>query len=198
MARKRKPPVPYIPVYYAYYDKKTGNILSVTNEKTPIYTSGIKISYEEFDRFVSGKEKFTDFLIGHVRTPDNKSVLSIIPAPVQSYVVKNNILEWITDFPSVDTELVVTWDTSNRNWVFQVSDECKDRLLLGLAPRKFIFFIMLKDDFDFLVRTIIIETHDLLNGQVKLDFISKFEHDINNISIASNLFFESYGLKINK
>lgn len=198
MARKRKTPVPYIPVYYAYYDKKTGNILSVTNEKTPTYTDGIKISYEEFDKFVSGKEKFSDFLIGRVRCPGNKSVLSIIPAPVQTYTVKNNILEWITNFPSVDTELIVTWDTTKRNWVFQVSAECKDRLLLEMPPKKFIFFIMLKDDFDFLVRTIIIETPDLLNGQVKLDFVSKFEHDINNITIASNLFFESYGLQINK
>jgi hypothetical protein len=198
MARKQKILEPYIPMYYAYYDEKNGNILSVTNEKNAGHAAGIEISYDEFDKFVSGREKFSDFLIGHVRTPDNKTILSIMPTSDQGYAFKNNIFEWITSPPLVSTELVVTWDANKRNWSFDISTECKDRLLTGVCPSKFIFFVMLSDDFDFLIRTIMIETSDLINGQVNVVFNSKFEDDITRISIASKLFFESYGLKINE
>ena len=198
MARKRKILKPCIPVYYAYYDEKTGNILSVTNEKNANYKAGIEISYNEFEKFVSGKEKFSNFLIGHVRTPDNKTVLSIIPMADQGYAFKNNIFEWITNSPTKNTELIVTWDVTKKNWSFNISAKCKQRLSTGVFPSKFLFFVMLSDDFDFLIRTITIETSDLLNGQVTVLFSSKFEDDINNITIASKLFFESYGLKINE
>ena len=81
------------PSYYAFYNEKTGDILSITNEKHPIHSTGIEITYEEFERFVSGSEKFNDYSVGYIRTPDNKRVLSIIPKSDQGYSFKNNVFE---------------------------------------------------------------------------------------------------------
>jgi hypothetical protein len=57
---------------------------------------------------------------------------------------------------------------------------------------------MLANDFDFLIRTIFINVQDLiLLDKVEKIFESRLEKDITKISIASNIVFQSYGLKIN-
>jgi hypothetical protein len=57
---------------------------------------------------------------------------------------------------------------------------------------------MLETDFDFLIRTVYIKLHDILKaGKLVYSFESKFESQIDIISISTKRFFDSYGLKIN-
>jgi hypothetical protein len=184
------------PVYYAYYDEKNGQLLEATNEKKENNSFGIEISYEEFDRFASGIQKFKDYKVGYSRTHDNKTVLSIIQNINDDYAFVNNVFQWICDKPDTGTELIVEWHRPHKKWIFYTSEKCKTRLSTELIPQKFIFFIMLKNDFDFLIRTITIKSEDLISKTIEVEFNSKIEEDINNISIASRLFFQSYGLKI--
>jgi len=194
MARKAPTFVP--PKYYAHYDKKTGEIFSIGNEYNPMYPNRIEIPQDDHDRFLYGHEKFNDYQIGYVRTVDNKTILALAPKSEQGYAFKNNIFEWISEPPTKNTELVVSW--SNQSWTFSISEACRARIKENITVEIIPFFVMLANDFDFLIRTIFINTQDLIEfDKIEKPFESRIEHDITKISIASKIIFQSYGLKIN-
>jgi hypothetical protein len=193
----RKPPKYVAPKFYIHYDKKTGEIFSASNELNKTYST-IEIKEPEYNRFLTGEEKFQDYQVGYVRTADNQTILALAPRANQGYTFKNNVFEWIVDAPTKKTELTVTWDCVNNQWVFSLSDSCKDRLKENTSAEILPFFVMLSNDFDFLIRTITISMHDLCAFKsIKKPFESRLEKDIKKISIASKIVFQSYGLKIN-
>ena len=62
---------------------------------------------------------------------------------------------------------------------------------------RFVFFITLQDDLDFLIRTIFIEKDSLMNTEyVSIPFNSNKELDIKTISISTRAIFKSYRLYI--
>ena len=194
MARKAPTFIP--PKFYAHYDKKTGEIFSTGNEINPVYPNRIEITQDEHDRFLYGYDKFSDYQIGYIRTSDNKTILALAPKAEQGYAFKNNVFEWISEPPAADTELVVSW--SNQSWTFSISEACRERIKENITIETIPFFVMLANDFDFLIRTIFINVQDLvLHDKIEKLFESRLEQDITKISIASNIVFQSYGLKIN-
>ena len=189
----RKPPKYIPPRFYVHYDKKTGEIFSSSVERNLEYAS-IEITSEEHSRFLSGGEEFSDYQVGYIRTTDNKTILAISPKADQGYAFKNNVFEWITNPPTEDTELTVTWSSSG--WQFKLSADGKKRL--KEHNEILTFFVMLENDFDFLIHTIIINMQDLVNSKsISKQFNSRLEQDISKISIASKIIFQSYGLQIN-
>jgi hypothetical protein len=108
------------------------------------------------------------------------------------------VFEWIVDPPNKKTELTVTWDSVSEQWIFALSESAKQRLTDHQANEVIPFFVMLANDFDFLINTIFISMQDLCAfKEIKKPFESRLEKDINKISIASKIVFQSYGLKIN-
>jgi hypothetical protein len=184
------------PKYYAYYDKDTGEVICVTNEKSTVYSHGIEISYEMHHALVSGEEKFSDYAVGRVKTDDGKTVVAMMPKTDQAYVFKNTMLELITDPPKKDTDLVVTWDLENKQWIFALSDTAKEKNKLG--DTRLIFFVTLEEDFNFLIRTMFINNEELvMKAKIAIPFEFDIESKIEKISLATKLTFESYGLITN-
>jgi len=193
----RKPPKYVTPKCFIHYDKKTGEIFSASNELNKSYST-IEINETEYSKFLNGEEKFCDYQVGYVRTADNQTVLAVSPRANQGYTFKNNVFEWIIDPPNKKTELTVTWDNVTSQWIFSLSDACKERLEENVSNELLPFFVMLANDFDFLIRTISISMQDLYAfKEIKKPFESRLEKDITKISIASSIVFQSYGLKIN-
>ena len=193
----RKPPVYIPPKCFIHYDKKTGEIFSASNERNKSY-SAIEIGTFEYERFLTGADKFSDYQVGYIRTPDNQTILALSPKADQGYAFKNNVFEWIVDPPNKKTELTVTWDSVSEQWIFALSDSAKQRLADHQSNEVLPFFVMLANDFDFLINTIFISMQDLCTfKEIKKPFESRLEKDIKNISIASKIVFQSYGLKIN-
>jgi hypothetical protein len=188
-----------LPKFYIYYDQPTGNILSVTNEKSVTLEYGVEITYEEFEKLASGRERFADWRIGYTRSADNKTALGLVPAETHGYTFKNKAFEWIVNAPTEDTELIVAWNGTAKTWTFTLSDACYERIVAGSVPSNLMFFVMLADDFDFLIRTILVDVQDLIANRIAtVPFNSNIETKIDKISIASKLLFESYGLIINE
>lgn len=186
------------PCYYVYYDKSTGSVLSVTNEPSVVYDHRIEITEDEYRRLVTSTEPFSKYQVGYAKSPDGKTALSLIPLTEQGYPFRSNMFEWITDEPLDDTELVVTWNKKEKQWEFVLSTDCKNRVLGELVPSTLVFFVTLETDFDFLIRTIDIPTQELIKSdKVTILFNSKLENNIDNISIATKLLFNTYGLLVN-
>jgi hypothetical protein len=199
MARKLFP-IPQIDTtYYAHYDKKTGIIYSVSNEKLPQHTHSIEISIDDFNEFISGVRKLHEHVVGYAKTQDGSTKLVHMQVTEQMYGFRNNVFEWITDAPTDTTELIVAWNGSKSLWEFNLSTAAKERLTDSLVSTNVVFFVILEDDFDFLIRTIFIKTEDLIKQDaVFINFESTFESQIDKISIASKITFQSYGLIINE
>ena len=193
MARKQ-----ILPAYYAYFDKATGEILSVSNEKSLQYKNKLDIEYDIYAKLVSGNEKFSDYSVGYLKSDDGKTTLVLVPKTDQAFIFKNTMFELISRVPTDDTELIVTWNVANTEWIFSVSPACKKRIAESIGNGKLVFFVILADDYDFLIRTIFIDTMQLLSsGKVYIPFANKIESNINKISMATKLTFESYGLTVN-
>jgi hypothetical protein len=193
----RKPPRFIPPKFYIHYDKKTGEIVSASNEINTAYST-IETTHDVHERFLYGIEKFSDYQVGLIKTSDNQTILSLVQKVDQGYAFKNNMFEWIQDAPNKSTECTVTWDKINQQWTFSLSKKCQERIKESTITDSLLFFVMLENDFDFLIRTISFNIQDLLSiEEIKRPFESRLEQDITKISIASKIVFQSYGLKIN-
>jgi hypothetical protein len=194
MARKKI----VTPGFYIYYDKKTGEILSVTNEHQPKNKNSIEVPFETYDLLVSGKKQFTDYEVGKIKTDDGKTVVRVILKSDQAYVFKNTMFEVISKPPTDETELIVSWNPAIKHWVFLLTDTAKARIDESLKDTTLIFFIILEEDFNLVIRTILISYWDLfLKSNVYIPFEHDIENKIDKISVATKLTLESYGLTVN-
>lgn len=192
---KRKPVIDLTPRYYVYYDNKSGKILSVTNEKSAKYEHGIEVLYEEAEAFLTGKCQFIDYRVGYKRLPDNTTVLGIILADSDEYSFRNNVFEWITEGnePAV---LTVEWNLVTKAWTVMFDDTI-NKTTNNIMPSKLVFFVTSETDLDFLIRTIFIDTDELMaNKVVSVPFEHSIESNIKNISVSTKLVFSSYNLKV--
>lgn len=181
--------------YYVYYDKKTGAILSATNEKSTVFEHGIEVEFSDIENLLNGSHNFKDYAVGHKRLADNATVMAIIPIGNDGYTFKNNVFEWISNNPHA--ECIVEWNGPLKQWNISLSDAVKKTYKDYILTSKLVFFVTLESDLDFLVRTIYVDLQDLLDQTViNIPFTTSLEHKIDKISISSKLVFKSYGLKV--
>jgi hypothetical protein len=183
--------------YWAHYNKSTGVIRSASNEPTTLDEGSIEITYDEYKLFAEGQKKLHEHMVGYARTVDGTTQKTIIQIAEQLYGFRNNIFEWINKPPTRDTELTVTWNKEEKTWNFKLSKTAKKRIEDDLLT-KTIFFIMLNNDFDFLIRNIVIDVSELVEKEsITVPFESKIESKIEKISVSCQILFQGYGLKIN-
>lgn len=182
--------------YYVYYDKRTGEIFSISNERNSTYEYELVTTYDEVENFLEDKWKFKDFLVAYKRLTDDNTTLSIIPKADDQYAFRNNIYEWISTAKK-KSELIVEWNKPNRSWYFYIGNKAKDSYNKGILATKLTFFVTLESDFDFLINTIKIDMQDLIaQKKIAVPFSSTFENDISKVSIGTRLVLKTYGLKI--
>lgn len=185
-----------LPPCYVYYIKRTGEILSVSNEKVEGYEYELEVSYDDAKGFFSRELQIIDYLVGYKRSADDTTELSIIPKVDEEYAFRNNVYEWIAP-SSTSTDVEVEWHLVDRAWYFRVNTQVKELHSYSTLPRNLTFFVTLETDFDFLIRTINVDMQELLvREKIKVPFVSSFEEDITKISIGSRLVFKSYSLKV--
>jgi len=188
---------PAIQTYRCYFDVKTGEILSISNEESSQYESGIVIDYPLYEKFVTGVEQFKDWTVTRTKNPDSESGLEIVPRIQQELFFKNNMFEWITAKPTKKTELIVHWSPNESMWIFLISNKVRQQYYDNkYSMETLTFFVTLETDFDFLVRTITINIKDLVLDKVCVPFVSTVEEKIDKISISTKSLFSSYGLTI--
>ena len=191
---KRTPQINLPHKYYIYYDKKTGEILAVSNEKSLKYENGIEVSFEDAEPFLMGKHQFKDFQVGYHKDSDKPTVLSTTNE-FSGYVFNNKVFEWITE-SNKNAECIVERNLRDQVWNFSLSRDFKNTYNSILSSR-LVFFVTLENDSDFLIRTIFIATDELLISDcVTVPFETDIETKLEKITISSKLVFKNYGLKV--
>lgn len=181
------------PKYYVYYKKDTGEILSVSNEIISSHEYGIEVESSIATPFLTGEYKFTDFVVGI----DN-GTLSVISVEDEVFRRRTNLFEQISlTSPEMESELDIHWDESGRQWVFVISDNCRQQLKVSsIVVKNLVFFVTMASDLNFLIRTIVLKPTDLIADKVCITFESMLETQIDKIALSTKIVFSSYGLKI--
>lgn len=178
--------------YYVYYDKKTGNILSVTNERNDKLEYFVEVEKTLADPFLNGEQNFTDYCVVY----DDNIGLTIIPKEDEYFIRRTNIFEIIK--PTSDltkVEFVVEWDMPRWGWNFYLTAKAKDRLKDEGLSQRVAIFITDASDLNILIRTIYLDTSVLLyKERIYQSFVSEKEYDLTKLNITTKLVFETYGL----
>jgi hypothetical protein len=186
------------PTFWAYYDKATGNILAVTNVDDKKQKNRIEITPELHSRLVAGKEKFSDYTVGYLRSDDGKNILSITAKKDLAFIFKNTMLTVVSLPPADDTDVIVEWNKEQESWFFSLSEDAKKTIALKFGDIRIVFFVTLENDFDFLVRTIVLNNEDLMaKEKIQIPFEHDIETQINKITISTKIVYQSYGLLVN-
>jgi hypothetical protein len=199
MARSKKNLAPLKHTYYAYFNPETEEFFSSSNSLDLSLTHYAIITEADHGDVCSGKLKLVDCILDKQVDFDGSIVYKLLtPQLYNEFNFQNNLLVWITDNTTSDIDFVIEWNKSDRQWVFYVTDEGRKILDGGMYDSTLVFFVILENDFDFLVRTFYIKLHEILKaGKIVYSFESKMEDNIHALSISTRRFFNSYGLNIN-
>jgi len=199
MAKSKKNLESPIHTYYAYFNPETERFFSSSNVLDSSITYYAVIKEADHKDICAGKLKLTDCILDKQVDFDGSIVYKLLtPQLYNEFNFQNNLLEWVSDSATSDTNFVIEWNRLDRQWMFYVTDEGRKILDGGMYDSTLVFFVMLETDFDFLVRTFYIKLHEILKaGKIVYGFESKIEDNIHALSISTRRFFNSYGLKIN-
>jgi len=186
-----------IPKFYVYYDNKTGQILSITNEVDPNFEYSIEVDHDEIAGFFTSEKSWNDYIVARVKTTDGSFITQIILKTSPIYDFKNNDLIHIRTNLSDTPDLLVVWNGPKTYWEFSLNSSAREFFNNKIRRGSVMFFVTLEDDFDFLIKTIAIKTDDLLNGStISIPFDTNYEFNNAKISISTVSLFRSYNLKI--
>ncbi|MEY4334270.1 MAG: hypothetical protein RLZZ196_3013 [Bacteroidota bacterium] len=178
--------------YFVYYEKKTGNILSVTNEKTEKLENFLEIEKSVAVPFLEGTQSINDYCVAY----DEKTGLTIILKEEEFFIRRTNIFEIISPVEdTTDKEFIVEWHKPTWGWNFYLTPKAKARLREEGLVQYIAVFITDAEELNLIFRTIYIDASLLLlKEKVYHAFISEKEHNIDNLSVSSKLVFQTYGL----
>jgi hypothetical protein len=170
--------------FYANYLEDTRQIYGISNHKSSDIS--IEITRTEFLDFITGVKDFHNYTIS------KKSLVKCSEAIAEP---SNSIFFLINEKPKKQTELIVDWNLNTKSWTFSISDDCKFPTVDRVSPQA-LFFVVSKENFNLLFKTIIINIADLDVGPVTVPFSTEVEHTLSNIELATRFTFKSYGLNI--
>ena len=116
-SKKLKDPLIDIPKFYAHYDAFTNEIISVNNFRNLEYTDAVEVSFETYERLVTGKDKFEDFYVGVVVENGNPIMGLVYRKLLLEHNFNNRLLSWI-DEKTESYEIEIHWDGINQKWIF--------------------------------------------------------------------------------
>lgn len=181
--------VKYVFTYFVYFEKDTGNILALSNEKLE-YENFVEVDFEEIEKFFNNTENFINFKV----TFDNDGSVKFVNKNQGDTIFKTNIIESIR---LSDSENILTVEWSKEGWKFIINDMFLQHPRAKSLNAKLHFYITTDSNINLLIRQVEVQLRNLIsNGHLLIPFINEKEKDIENISMFTLPFFESYGMRI--
>jgi hypothetical protein len=184
---------------YAYFDIDTGNLLAFSNELRSEYEYKLEVTKEQYHRFVSGIEKFSDWVV--CRTKNIDCEFELVQKEKQNILFKNSLFERITNNTNLTPELTVHWDAFKKVWIFIITDEFRQRIYSGdirdskIRYKNVEFYITVANEPNILIQQIKIDIENLIQDKTVIPFVSEYELDIKKVNIFTRNPFFSYGIQ---
>lgn len=183
---------------YAYFDINTGNLLAFSNEVRTEYENKLEVSRDLYHQFVSGIEKFSDWVVCRTKNVDFE--FELVQKENQRILFKNILFEKILNTPNVATELTIHWDAFNKAWIFIITDNFRQRIydenqISNIRYKDVEFYITVANEPNMLIQKAIIDIQQLIQDKTVIPFVSERESDIKKINIFTRNPFFSYGIR---
>ena len=178
------------PVYSVYYDKDTGNILSITNEPRTDLANSFEVEYDVVKEFFNGKKFSSNYKVVFVdqTTP---VIISKNDTDVNLIIIDEvpKVEHWDSMFTVENYPLL-------QQWGFQLRPDQQTILKQHNLNTAFEIFIVDKDYNNILVRSIKLFLKDLLeNNRIYIKHEASKEADVEN-RIFVRKFFSTIGYQI--
>jgi hypothetical protein len=179
--------------YRVYFEKDTGNILSITNEASLQYDCFVEFDFDVVKEFLNGTSQFNNFQVTFIdqNTPrivskyeDDISAVFLTSAPV------------VTNWDSMFT--IENYPTFKK-WGFQIRNDQREILKKYNLNTTLEIYIIDKRNMNFIYRTIKISINELIKKDREIVYYhSNKEGDIDNIAVYVKQFFSTVGYYIIK
>jgi hypothetical protein len=178
-------------VYRVYFDKDTGNLLSITNEENLTYTNFVEFDYDAVREFLVEKKQLSKYKIIFIDQSTPKIVSIYEESSTGIFLTKVPVVDnWDNMFTIENYPLL-------KKWGFQIRPDQKQSLLKYNLNTSLEIYIVDNSSMNFIYRTIKLSVNDLINKDRELvDYHLDKEGDINNISVYVKQFFSTVGYQI--
>lgn len=178
-------------IYRVYFDKDTGNILSVTNEESLAYDHFVEFEFDIVKDFLNSKHQLKDYFITFIDQSTPK-IVSKYEDDIHSVVLMQvpSVNNWDSMFTIENYPIV-------KQWGFQVRSDQKEILEKYNINTSLEIYIVDKNNMNFVYRTIKILVNDLIKKDREIVcYLTDKEGDISNIAVYVKHFFASVGYQI--
>jgi hypothetical protein len=179
--------------YRVYFEKDTGDILSITNEASLHYDCFVEFEFDIVKEFLNGTSRSKDFQVTFIdqNTPrivskyeDDISAVFLTSAPV------------VTDWDSMFT--IENYPTFKK-WGFQIRNDQREILKKYNLNTTLEIYIIDKRNMNFIYRTIKVSINELIKKDREIVYYhSDKEGDIDKIAVYVKQFFSTVGYYIIK
>jgi hypothetical protein len=177
-------------IYKVYFDKDTGNILSISNEENKDYLNSIDVEFEVISDFLKNKKQITNYKIVFVdlTTP---AIVSKFDTDVKLISIEQvkHVDHWDSMFTIENYPLL-------EQWGFQLRSDQRAVLQSHNLNSQFEIFVVDKNNSNMLLRTIKLSLKSLLESdRIYVSYQSNKESDLKN-RIFVRKFFSTIGYQI--
>lgn len=174
--------------YRVYFDKDSGDILSITNEESTVYDCFVEFEFDVIKDFLNGISQLKDFQITFI---DQNT-----PRIISKY--EDDIAAvFLTRAP-----LVTNWDSmftienypTFKKWGFQIRTDQKEILKKYNLNTTLEIYVIDKRNMNFIYRTIKVSINELIKKDREIVYYhSDKEGDVENTVVFVKQFFSSVG-----
>ena len=174
--------------YRVYFDKDSGDIISVTNEESTVYDCFVEFEFDVIKDFLNGISQLKDFQITFI---DQNT-----PRIISKY--EDDIAAvFLTRAP-----LVTNWDSmftienypTFKKWGFQIRNDQREILKKYNLNTTLEIYVIDKRNMNFIYRTIKVSINELIKKDREIVYYhSDKEGDVENTVVFVKQFFSSVG-----
>lgn len=177
-----------ISLYRVYFDKDTGDILSITNEPSSIYECFVEFEFDIVKELLNGSSRVNDFQITFIDQNTPKIV--------------SNYEDDLTTVFLTRAPIVTNWDSmftienylSLKQWGFQIRPDQKEILKKYNLNTTLEIYVTDKHNMNFIYRTIKVSINELIKKDKEMiDYSSDKEGDVANTAVYVKQFFSTVG-----
>jgi hypothetical protein len=178
--------------YKIYFDKETGDILSITNEFNESFSNFVEVELEEVSDFLNDVKSIFDYKLIFAEGTGKPVLMKQYSNTDATLLVKIPRIK-----PNRSAGIVIENDLKRKRWVFSIPKDVQINLQNFSLNTMLEFYIVNADNDNYLYRTLEVPFADLLKKKIKIDHESQLEQQYKKFKLlTSNKFFINFGYKV--
>ena len=185
-----KSPEPVITYYKVYFDKKTGQIQSITTKEKVHLDAYFSTTFNEVEEFISGTKNLIDYKVVYDL---KKSNYLIVHRNEKIVLDVDNLVHQINS--AENAQLIVTKNNKTKSWQFYIDNKLtkQNNVNASILDETLWFSVTQKNNPNILYRHFTVSLKELTEKEtIDINFDSQEELDLSSYSVYTNRRLVSY------